>query len=81
MSNQFKLPCPSCSTIHIVSQSQAGETLACDCGQIVLVPTLRELRDLERAEDATSDKTPPDWNVQRGLLFVGGIILIATRAL
>jgi hypothetical protein len=81
MPQQFKLPCPQCSTPHIVSQSQAGESLSCGCGKSLVVPTLRELRTLEPAVEAHTPDGAPDWDIQRGLLFVGGALLITIGAL
>jgi hypothetical protein len=81
MSTRFKLPCDQCSHVHPISPTQAGETLSCDCGHSILVPTLREIRALEPLERPDAEHTSPDWNVQRGLLFVGGALLLAIAAL
>lgn len=81
MPTRFKLPCGQCGHVHPVSPTQAGETLPCDCGHSILVPTLREMRALEPLEPPRSDRTSADWDLQRGLLFVGGVVLLAIAAL
>jgi hypothetical protein len=58
---------------------QAGETLACACGAQVLVPKLRELRQLEPVEAADEDRPASEnWNPIRGSLFVIGMLLLAS---
>jgi hypothetical protein len=47
----------------------------------VTVPTLREIRLLEPLDALDSRQASPDWNVQRGLLFVGGVLLLAVASL
>jgi hypothetical protein len=82
MSTRFKLPCPQCARVHPVSPSQAGESVACECGQALLVPTLREIRTLEPVETGVDRGRPAsDWDVQRGLLFVAGVLLLSIAAL
>ncbi len=44
-----------CGREHVVSRSQAGQELKCDCGKIVAVPTLRGLAELPLAPANTSD--------------------------
>ena len=77
MSQRYKLPCPSCSSILPVATTQAGETLTCSCGEPVLVPTLRELKQLDTVDDETGTPKTSGWNPLRGGLFVSGIVLIA----
>lgn len=42
-----------CGRVQVVSRSQAGQQLPCDCGQSVSVPTLRGMADLPLAQPAT----------------------------
>lgn len=81
MSQQFKLPCPACGQPLIVSPPQAGETRTCRCGEQTVVPTLREVRQLEPIESQSSAPRPGrGWNAMRGTLFVAGILLLAIGA-
>jgi hypothetical protein len=81
MPARYQLACPNCSTVHTVSPAQAGETLACDCGHPLAVPTLRELRTREPVVAEGDARRSADWNLWQGLLFVGGAILIVIGAL
>lgn len=81
MSTRFKLPCDQCAQVHAISPAQAGETLSCACGHSIQVPTLREIRLLEPTERPDRERASSDWNLQRGLLFVGGALLLAIAAL
>ncbi len=81
MSQRYQLPCPSCSAVLKVSTTQAGESLTCSCGKEVLVPTLRELRQLDTAADEISAAKTSSWSPLRGGLFVSGICLIAVAAI
>jgi hypothetical protein len=47
--SHYLLPC-GCGQQISVSAAQAGESLRCSCGATVEVPTMRELRELERVE-------------------------------
>lgn len=47
-----------CGRVHVVSRSQAGQQLPCDCGQSVSVPTLRGMADLPLAQPASAAATP-----------------------
>lgn len=64
---EYILSCP-CGRQHHVSRSQAGQQLACDCGQALQVPTLRGLAGLPLATDkgvaATQERSP--WAGWRG---------------
>jgi hypothetical protein len=78
MTQRYRLPCPSCARSFEVATPQAGETLVCDCGAQILVPKLRELRQLEPAETAEERPLPSEnWNPIRGSLFVLGMLLMA----
>ena len=79
MMQRYRLPCPSCARCFEVATPQAGETLSCECGAQILVPKLRELRQLELVEDAEERQpTSENWNPTRGSLFVLGMLLMAS---
>lgn len=77
MSQRYQLPCPSCSSVLQVATTQAGETLVCSCGEELVVPTLRELRQLDTVEDENGRGKTSGWNPLRGALFVSGVMLLA----
>lgn len=53
MSARYLLPC-SCGQDVSISSSQAGGTVACDCGQQLAIPRLGELRQLPVEADSTA---------------------------
>ena len=65
-----------------VDPGQAGESLPCDCGAAVAVPTLRQLRQLPMARDeagATTRAVAPAWGLQQGAITV--ILMLAATCL
>ncbi len=82
MTNQYSLPCPACSQTHRVGLIQAGESLTCACGATIVVPTLRELRQLAPIMDSADARAKSGgWSPQRGLLFVSGFLLLVAAGL
>ena len=47
---KYLVPCV-CGRQHAVDTGQAGESLVCECGATVAVPTLRQLRELPPARE------------------------------
>lgn len=69
----YQLKC-DCGKTHAVVSRQAGETLSCSCGQILEIPTLREMRQLPSLQT----ELPPTgrvWTRQQGMLFAGGLVV------
>ncbi|GAB5403585.1 MAG: hypothetical protein Aurels2KO_18160 [Aureliella sp.] len=67
---QYRLSCPECQKVHLVSTVQAGDEIQCSCNAIVHVPLLREMKSLPSAleEEATAkrEKTASVWKTWRG---------------
>lgn len=64
-----------CSSQFIIGTTDAGKTLQCaDCGNSIVVPNLREIRELPTAEPTNVAKDLT-WEKQNGLLFGVGIVL------
>lgn len=40
----YQIPC-ECGRIHDVTKTQAGSSIACECGKTLSIPTMRELRE------------------------------------
>ena len=76
MAVKYLLPC-SCGKRLLVERSGAGGRIDCDCGAKIDVPTLRDLRNLESIETAS---TTPGWTRAQGSLFVLAIVLLAGGA-
>jgi len=75
MAQQYLLPCPACGAKTRVDTRQAGETVACQCGNKLNVPTLRGLRELERSDDAgPSAPAATKWSPLQGILFSLGLL-------
>jgi hypothetical protein len=75
---KYQLNC-SCGTAIPVETSQSGRYITCKCGKELLVPPLRELRQLSPIKDdtAATDTTLPrrHWHPVQGILFVLGLLL------
>ena len=59
----------------MITSGQAGETLVCQCGRELEVPTMRGLRVLERSGD--EDLQRPLWTARQGLVFLGLVIMLS----
>ena len=74
MGRKKKLLC-QCSQVHLIETTLAGSTLLCDCGTEILVPTLREIAQLEDADETRSTQRRSRWTRQQGILFAIGVTL------
>lgn len=73
----YRLPCPHCDHVWSVATPQAGDTLKCVCGHEFVVPTMRDLRQLELVESATAPEAAgATWRIEQGITFVVGCLLI-----
>lgn len=73
--SKYFLPC-ECGKGIAVDVRQAGQQIACECGQLLEVPTLRGIRALEPVgEIEPSSRQTADWNSSRGTIFAGSLIL------
>src|SRR5262245_62009876 len=69
---KYLLACPACNSRVPVETGQAGQTIQCNCGRGLEVPSIRGLRALEQvAEDGPTAAT---WTKRKGLAFLGGAI-------
>lgn len=74
MATRYLLAC-SCGREIPVEAGQAGDRVACECGNSVAVPKLGELRLRPRIE-AAERKTA--WSARHGLLTVGILVAVAS---
>lgn len=78
--SKYLLPC-ACGKVIVIDASQAGQQIACECGKLLEVPTLRGVRELEPApETASPSREATDWNPSRGLVFAGSFVLFVIGA-
>jgi len=70
MSNARLLPCP-CGQKVPVRPSQAGQTVRCQCGRQLQVPTWREIAALEPAQPEVSPPGAGGWGWPETLLLAG----------
>jgi hypothetical protein len=78
---QYLVPC-SCGRKLPVETRQAGESITCECGNILAIPRLLELKKLEKT--AVQEKIVPvrsAWGVGHGLALAGMSILLIVLAL
>jgi hypothetical protein len=75
--SEYLLPC-SCGQRLRVSTSQAGQTLRCACGAELEVPTLRHLRELERAAAPAAGR--PSWDHRQRVGFVLAVVTLGALA-
>jgi len=66
---KYLLDC-ACGRQHIVETGQAGESLTCDCGAKVAVPTLRQLRQLPEVRGEQPAAAGPAWGFRQGAITV-----------
>ncbi len=72
---KYLLQC-ECGESHVISNHQAGSTLACGCGKELIVPTLRNLADLPRVDEADT-KPKSSWGIRQGV-FTAGLLVALT---
>ena len=81
---KYLLECSCGNKIPVVA-SQAGQSVTCSCGQVLDVPTLMKLKQLETIEDApnrgsslSNPDVPSNWGIAQGLITIGLLITIAS---
>ncbi len=78
----YQIPC-ECGRTHDIARTQAGSSIACECGKEIMIPTLRELSQfptierLEHQRDGQALRSVVGVRQRRsGLLFVLFIAMI-----
>ena len=61
----------ACGAEHPVAASRAGDEFVCSCGETVVVPALRQLRQLPPRNPETTPQASRSWSPAHGLLAVG----------
>jgi hypothetical protein len=81
---KYLVPC-ACGRRLAVDTGQAGESLVCDCGATVAVPTLRQLRQLPATREESAPVGGPAWGFRQGaitvsLLLAAVCLIVATAS-
>jgi hypothetical protein len=77
VSHKYLLPC-RCGQQFVVEPRRAGETIACSCGAALQIPTMLEMAALEPASEVSAaPPSGPAWSLRHGMLFLGGVLLLA----
>jgi len=75
MSARYRLPC-RCGQDVPVRLSQAGESVVCECGESLDVPSLQELRRLDPLEPSTSRARRVVWSLRQVWISVGLVVTV-----
>ncbi|MBR2004084.1 MAG: hypothetical protein IJ991_07870 [Thermoguttaceae bacterium] len=60
MSIRYQLTCPRCQRPTPIETSQAGQSLSCECGELLRVPTMLKIKRLPLwGDDGTAVAAPP----------------------
>jgi hypothetical protein len=78
MTKRYLLPC-TCGKQIPVEPTQAGDTIHCDCGLPLDVPSLMEMRRLEPEESIVTKArgSQPKWGKRQAWLLAGSLITAA----
>jgi hypothetical protein len=80
VTTKYLLPC-RCGKQIVVEPREAGQTSLCPCGQSLLIPTMRQMSDLEPAPVETAGKPERVWGWQQGLLVLGIALAVVALSL
>jgi hypothetical protein len=77
---KYLLTC-GCGRQHTVETRQAGESIPCDCGATLSVPTLRQLRQLPEARDDAAASGGPAWGARQATITVSLLLVVVCLAI
>ena len=69
---KYLLPCEKCGEKTPIDVNQAGQQIACICGQMLGVPSLRGIRELEVLENVDTTVPQSKWTVGRRVSSLAG---------
>ena len=72
---KYLLPCEKCGEKTPIDVNQAGQQIACICGQMLGVPSLRGIRELEVLENVDTTVPQSKWTVGRRVVVVIGLVV------
>ena len=74
MPADYLVPCECGKEIRVVA-GQAGQSMTCDCGRTLYVPTMRGLARLERVARTDAEPGTSAWNLAQRTAFVVGAVI------
>ena len=79
MTRNYLLPC-SCGRSVPIEVGQAGQSISCECGAALDVPTMRQIRELEQAptDDSLPQEQTSTWSPRKGVILLGLVIAVAS---
>ncbi len=82
MSAKYQLPC-ACGRSVAIEPKQAGESVVCECGTVLLAPTMLKMATLEVAseEPALAPSKIGPWGGGQRMELLGGVLLVAATTL
>ena len=81
MTDKYLLSC-SCGEKIPVEPRQAGEIIRCTCGASLDVPTMLQMRALERAKPPrAAQQTSAPWGARQAVLLLGIVIVLVALGL
>jgi hypothetical protein len=69
---KYLLPCP-CGQKTPITLSQSGQSIRCQCGRMLDIPTMLEIRRLERAELEAATEPRRTWGFRQRLVLLGTV--------
>jgi hypothetical protein len=72
---KYLLPCDKCGEKTPIDVNQAGQQATCRCGQMLEIPSLRGIRELEVLDDVGTSVSRSAWSVGRRVVFVIGLVV------
>lgn len=73
MKTVYFLPC-ACGRRYELDAGQAGTQIQCSCGQTIMVPSVRGLRQLE-SQTLSEGQPRATWSTARGAIFSLGLLV------
>lgn len=74
MNPKYLLPCP-CGRETVIEVTQSGQTVTCQCGRELDVPSMLQIRKLPRALVEAREAPRRAWGARERLLVLGGLVL------
>jgi hypothetical protein len=76
---KYLLSC-SCGKSNPIELAQAGETINCQCGAMIVAPTMRGIKALPIVADEAPVRRARAWGPGQGLSFLGIVVSLAGLA-
>jgi len=78
--SRYLLPC-SCGRKIPIEPGQAGQTLSCECGASLKVPTMLEMAHLEELACESPPEKQTVWGIRQSLTLLGVVMVLGSLVL